>query len=58
MVGPTVSDGAGVVRLLDKEPTAAERYAHASALMALINKPRPAATCTASAVSRAAPRAS
>ena len=37
----------GVVRLLEKEPTAAERYAHASVLMALINKPSsPTATVT------------
>jgi len=37
----TDSTGPGVVRLLEKEPTPAERYGHASALMALITKHRP-----------------
>jgi hypothetical protein len=36
----TDSAGSGVVRLLEKEPTPAERYAHALALMMLITEPR------------------
>jgi hypothetical protein len=34
----TVSEGSGVVRLLEKEPTKAERYAHAAALLAIIQR--------------------
>jgi hypothetical protein len=34
----TVSEGAGVVRLLEKEPTKAERYAHAAELLAIIQR--------------------
>jgi hypothetical protein len=33
-----VSDGSGVVRLLEKEPTKAERYAHAAELLAIIQR--------------------
>jgi hypothetical protein len=34
----TVSEGSGVVRLLEKEPTKAERYAHAFELLAIIQR--------------------
>jgi hypothetical protein len=34
----TVSEGSGVVRLLEKEPTKAERYAHAAELLAIIQR--------------------
>jgi hypothetical protein len=34
----TVSEGRGVVRLLEKEPTKAERYAHAAELLAIIQR--------------------
>jgi hypothetical protein len=34
----TVSEGSGVVRLLEKEPTEAERYAHAAELLAIIQR--------------------
>jgi hypothetical protein len=34
----TVSEGSGVVRLLEKEPTKAERYAHAAGLLAIIQR--------------------
>jgi hypothetical protein len=33
-----VSEGSGVVRLLEKEPTKAERYAHAAELLAIIQR--------------------
>jgi hypothetical protein len=33
-----VSEGSGVVRLLEKEPTKAERYAHAAGLLAIIQR--------------------
>src|ERR1700693_3979891 len=33
-----VSEGPGVVRLLEKEPTKAERYAHAAQLLAIIQR--------------------
>jgi hypothetical protein len=33
-----MSEGAGVVRLLEKEPTKAERYGHAAALLAIIQR--------------------
>ncbi len=34
----TVSEGSGVVRLLEKEPTKAERYSHAAELLAIIQR--------------------
>ena len=34
----TVSEGSGIVRLLEKEPTKAERYAHAAELLAIIQR--------------------
>jgi hypothetical protein len=34
----TVSEGSGVVRLLEKEPTKAERYAHVAELLAIIQR--------------------
>ncbi len=34
----TVSEGSGVVRLLEKEPTKSERYAHAAELLAIIQR--------------------
>lgn len=34
----TLSEGPGVVRLLEKEPTKAERYAHAAELLAIIQR--------------------
>jgi hypothetical protein len=34
----TLSDGSGVVRLLEEEPTKAERYAHAAALLAILQR--------------------
>ena len=34
----TVSEGSRVVRLLEKEPTKAERYAHAAGLLAIIQR--------------------
>jgi hypothetical protein len=34
----TVREGSGVVRLLEKEPTKAERYAHAAELLAIIQR--------------------
>ena len=34
----TVSEGSGVVRLLEEEPTKAERYAHAAELLAIIQR--------------------
>jgi hypothetical protein len=33
-----VSEGSGVVRLLEKEPTKVERYAHAAELLAIIQR--------------------
>jgi hypothetical protein len=33
-----VAEGSGVVRLLEKEPTKEERYAHAAALLAIIQR--------------------
>jgi hypothetical protein len=33
-----VSEASGVVRLLEKEPTKAERYAHAGELLAIIQR--------------------
>ena len=34
----TGSEGSGVVRLLEKEPTTMERYAHAAELLAIIQR--------------------
>lgn len=34
----TVSEGSGVVRLLEEEPTKAERYAHAAELLAILQR--------------------
>jgi hypothetical protein len=39
----TSPTGPGVVRLLDKEPTLAERYAHAAALLAIVRRTEQAA---------------
>jgi hypothetical protein len=41
----TVSEGSGVVRLLEKEPTEAERYAHAAELLAIIQRADAARAC-------------
>jgi hypothetical protein len=34
----TLSDSSGVVRLLEEEPTQAERYAHAAELLAILQR--------------------
>jgi hypothetical protein len=34
----TLSEGSGLIRLLEKEPTKAERYAHAFELLAIIQR--------------------
>ena len=34
----TLSEGSGVVRLLEEEPTQAERYAHAAELLAILQR--------------------
>jgi hypothetical protein len=33
-----LAEGSGVVRLLEKEPTKAERYSHAAELLAIIQR--------------------
>jgi hypothetical protein len=37
-MGSTSPAGPGVVRLLQEEPTPAERYAHAAALLAIVKR--------------------